>query len=195
MKKLLSLLCVLSLSAALLAGCSTAGDAGTSETPGSSSTPSEVTEPGSSQETVDSLDVNVMALKGPTAMGMVKIMADSEPVEEFTDQLKEEYENVVSSGNIYHFTITSATDEVSAALAQGTTDIPKRLPLECPLPALFQDELGRLFCQQGAVKFRLNIRWKFGKPLRVKVTEQVSPGGVCCRRESFRCRRSLQRGR
>ena len=91
MKKLLSLLCVLSLSAALLAGCSTAGDAGTSETPGSSSTPSEVTEPGSSQETVDSLDVNVMALKGPTAMGMVKMMADSEPVEEFTDQLKEEY--------------------------------------------------------------------------------------------------------
>ena len=123
MKKLLSLLCVLSLSAALLAGCSTAGDAGTSETPGSSSTHSEVTEPGSSQETVDSLDVNVMALKGPTAMGMVKMMADSEPVEEFTDQLKEEYENVVSSGNIYHFTITSATDEVSAALAQGTTDI------------------------------------------------------------------------
>ena len=123
MKKLLSLLCVLSLSAALLAGCSTAGDAGTSETPGSSSTPSEVTEPGSSQETVDSLDVNVMALKGPTAMGMVKMMADSEPVEEFTDQLKEEYKNVVSSGNIYHFTITSATDEVSAALAQGTTDI------------------------------------------------------------------------
>ena len=120
---MLSLLCVLSLSAALLAGCSTAGDAGTSETPGSSSTPSEVTEPGSSQETVDSLDVNVMALKGPTAMGMVKMMADSEPVEEFTDQLKEEYENVVSSGNIYHFTITSATDEVSAALAQGTTDI------------------------------------------------------------------------
>ena len=123
MKKLLSLLCVLSLSAALLAGCSTAGNAGTSETPDSSSTPSNVTEPESSQETVDPIDVNVMALKGPTAMGMVKMMADSEPVEEFTDQLKEEYENVVSSGNIYHFTITSATDEVSAALAQGTTDI------------------------------------------------------------------------
>ena len=109
MKKLLSLLCVLSLSAALLAGCSTAGDAGTSETPGSSSTPSEVTEPGSSQETVDSLDVNVMALKGPTAMGMVEFMneADSGTI---TD-------------NNYHFNITAATDEVSAALAQGTTDI------------------------------------------------------------------------
>lgn len=103
MKKLLSLLCVLSLSAALLAGCSTAGDAGTSETPGSSSTPSDVT------EMADPIDVNVMALKGPTAMGMVEFMneADSGTI---TD-------------NNYHFNITAATDEVSAALAQGTTDI------------------------------------------------------------------------
>ena len=103
MKKLLSLLCVLSLSAALLAGCSTAEDAGTSETPGSSSTPSDVT------EMADPIDVNVMALKGPTAMGMVEFMneADSGTI---TD-------------NNYHFNITAATDEVSAALAQGTTDI------------------------------------------------------------------------
>ena len=103
MKKLLYLLCVLSLSAALLAGCSTAGDAGTSETPGSSSTPSDVT------EMADPIDVNVMALKGPTAMGMVEFMneADSGTI---TD-------------NNYHFNITAATDEVSAALAQGTTDI------------------------------------------------------------------------
>ena len=103
MKKLLSLLCVLSLSAALLTGCSTAGNDGTSETPDSSSTPSDVT------ETADPIDVNVMALKGPTAMGMVQLM------------------NEADSGNItdnnYHFTITAATDEVSAALAQGTTDI------------------------------------------------------------------------
>ena len=103
MKKLLSLLCVLSLSAALLAGCSTAGDAGTSETPGSSSTPSDVT------EMADPIDVNVMALKGPTAMGMVEFMneADSGTI---TD-------------NNYPFNIPAATDEVSAALAQGTTDI------------------------------------------------------------------------
>ena len=87
-----------SLSAALLAGCSTAGDAGTSETPGSSSTPSDVT------EMADPIDVNVMALKGPTAMGMVEFMneADSGTI---TD-------------NNYHFNITAATDEVSAALAQ-----------------------------------------------------------------------------
>ena len=109
MKKLLSLLCVLSLSAALLAGCSTAGDAGTSETPGSSSTPSEVTEPESSQDTADPIDVNVMALKGPTAMGMVEFMKETDG-------------GTVADNN-YHFTITAATDEVSAALAQGTTDI------------------------------------------------------------------------
>ena len=109
MKKLLSLLCVLSLSAALLAGCSTAGDAGTSETPDSSSTPSEVTEPESSQDTADPIDVNVMALKGPTAMGMVEFMKEADG-------------GTVADNN-YHFTITAATDEVSAALAQGTTDI------------------------------------------------------------------------
>ena len=103
MKKLLSLLCVLSLSAALLAGCSNAGDAGTSETPGSSSTPSDVT------EMADPIDVNVMALKGPTAMGMVAFMKETDG-------------GTVADNN-YHFTITAATDEVSAALAQGTTDI------------------------------------------------------------------------
>lgn len=46
-------------------------------------------------------------------------------------------------------------------------------------------------CGQIQIEHPLEV-WK---PLRVKVTEQVSPGGVCCRRESFRCRRSLQRGR
>ena len=102
MKRIRTALCLI-LAAALLAGCSTAGDAGTSETPGSSSTPSDVT------EMADPIDVNVMALKGPTAMGMVEFMneADSGTI---TD-------------NNYHFNITAATDEVSAALAQGTTDI------------------------------------------------------------------------
>ena len=85
MKKLLSLLCVLSLSAALLAGCSTAGDAGTSETPGSSSTPSDVT------ETADPIDVNVMALKGPTAMGMVQFMNEADSGNSHRQQLSLHY--------------------------------------------------------------------------------------------------------
>ncbi len=71
MKKIALSAAVLSLSAALLAGCSTAGDAGTSETPGSSSTPSDVTDQRWPIRWID--DVNVMALKGPTAMGMVDV--------------------------------------------------------------------------------------------------------------------------
>ena len=48
-------------------------------------------------------------LKGPTAMGMVEFMSQAD-TGELTD-------------NNYHFSITAATDEVSAALAQGTTDL------------------------------------------------------------------------
>ncbi len=109
MKKLFSLLCVLSLTAALLAGCSTGGNTGNTNTSGNNGAVSDTTEPETPPETADPVDVNIMALKGPTAMGMVQFMneADSGAI---TD-------------NNYHFSITAATDEVSAALAQGTTDI------------------------------------------------------------------------
>ncbi len=50
-----------------------------------------------------------MALKGPTAMGMVEFMSQAD-AGELTD-------------NNYHFSITAVTDEVSTALAQGTTDL------------------------------------------------------------------------
>ena len=113
MKKLLSLLCVLSLSAALLAGCSTAGDAGTSETPGSSSTPSDVT------ETADPIDVNVMTLKGPTAMGLVELMSLSD----MANEMMEGKENVVSTGNTYEFTLAGSADEVTPALIKGDLDM------------------------------------------------------------------------
>ncbi len=111
MKKLLSLFCVLSLSAALLTGCS-GGNGDTKTTAdGAESTSPTVTEPEttSQQETTDPVDVNVMALKGPTAMGMVEFMSRAD-AGELTD-------------NNYHFNITAVTDEVSAALAQGTMDI------------------------------------------------------------------------
>ena len=75
------------------------------------STSPTLTEPEttSQQETAAPVDVNVMALKGPTAMGMVEFMSQAD-TGELTD-------------NNYHFSITAATDEVSAALAQGTTDL------------------------------------------------------------------------
>lgn len=79
MKKLLSLICSLSLSAALLAGCSS-----TPQEPTVSQTPSDSETPTSSQTVMpEPLDVNVMALKGPTAMGMVKMMEDSESLKEY----------------------------------------------------------------------------------------------------------------
>ena len=95
------MLCILSLSVAALAGC------GSSDAPASGSAAAD--QASAAEETADPVDVNVMALKGPTAMGMVKFMNDAESGE-LTD-------------NSYNFSITAATDEVSAALIQGKTDI------------------------------------------------------------------------
>lgn len=54
-------------------------------------------------------EFSVMALKGPTAMGMVKLMDDAEagPVD----------------GNSYSFSIAAAVDEVTPAIVQGKVDI------------------------------------------------------------------------
>lgn len=57
----------------------------------------------------EAVDINITALKGPTAMGMVKLMEDSE---------KEPDEN-----NHYNFTIAASADEVTPKLVQGDTDI------------------------------------------------------------------------
>ena len=53
--------------------------------------------------------VNVMALKGPTGMGLSKLMADSAAGE--------------TGSNIYNFTLTGAVDEVTAKLVKGEADI------------------------------------------------------------------------
>ena len=61
------------------------------------------------QTQAEPVDVNVMALKGPTAMGMVKLMDDAD------------------SGNVdtenYSFEIAASADEVTPKLIQGETDI------------------------------------------------------------------------
>lgn len=58
---------------------------------------------------VKETDIRVMALKGPTAMGMVKLMEDAE--------------KGAVSGNNYDFTIAASVDEVTPKLVQGETDI------------------------------------------------------------------------
>lgn len=50
--------------------------------------------------------VRVTAMKGPTAMGMTKLMSDSK-----------------ENGYIYDFTIAAAADEISPLVIQGNTDI------------------------------------------------------------------------
>lgn len=88
MKKLTSLFVSLALGAVLLTGCGAAKDAQTS------------TEP---------VKVNVVALKGPTAMGMVEFM-DKADSGEITD-------------NDYNFEIVAAVDEVTPKLVQAQADI------------------------------------------------------------------------
>ena len=112
MKKFLSILCVLALTAALLAGCASntgsGAETGADANSGSSAPANEgAQEP--QEDAADPIDINIMALKGPTAMGMVQFM-DQADTGALTD-------------NHYHFTITAVTDEASAALGSGTTDI------------------------------------------------------------------------
>ncbi len=136
MKKALSLIAALALSVSLLAGCggnggaktaaetavtesaaseSTAAQESTAEEVSSAAETTEAetvseetqsqTETASGEETA----VNVMALKGPTAMGMVQLMDSAEAGS--------------VNGNSYTFTIAASADEVTPKLVQGEADI------------------------------------------------------------------------
>lgn len=86
----------------------TAGETeGTSETV-KTETESEL-ETEAANKTVKEGTVRVMALKGPTAMGMVKLMEDAEAG--------------AVNGNDYDFTIAASVDEVTPKLVQGEADI------------------------------------------------------------------------
>ena len=92
----------------LFAGC---GQTETkTESSGIKSTGSESTQTESStaaSETEDETLVHVLALKGPTGMGMVKMMSDNDSKESPADT----------------FELAAAPDEVSAKLVQGEVDI------------------------------------------------------------------------
>lgn len=107
MKKLLSKILVLALSVSMLSGCSskTAPEETPSQTPAAQT---ETPAPASETPAAVNTSVSVMALKGPTAMGMVKLMDDAESSD---------------STYSYDFTIAAAVDEVTPAIVQGTVDI------------------------------------------------------------------------
>lgn len=97
----------------LFAGCGqteTKTESSGTKSTGSESTVSENTQTESStaaSETEDETLVHVLALKGPTSMGMVKMMSDNDSKEPPADT----------------FELAAAPDEVSAKLVQGEVDI------------------------------------------------------------------------
>lgn len=91
MKKLSAILMACAMAVSMLTGCGNSNE---------SQDNTKETEP---------VEVNVTALKGPTAMGMVSLMDD-------VDNGKVDSEN-------YKFTIAASIDEVTPAISQGETDI------------------------------------------------------------------------
>lgn len=114
MKKFLSIQLVLALAITMLCGCGKTTDTkSTSDTTGNTAVSTETTtEDVISTETVSAEStelpsnpdsISVTALKGPTSMGMVKMMEDA--------------------GTNYQFHIAASVDEVTPAIVQGNTDI------------------------------------------------------------------------
>lgn len=134
MKKVISIMLVLVLSMSLITGCGkkdnnsesngteTTTEASQTETSSEIETTvdtaeeitsdadasTEATQETEEAQTIEKTDINVAALKGPTSMGMVKIMEDSG--------------NGVAANN-YNFTIAGAADEITAGIIKGDYDI------------------------------------------------------------------------
>ena len=81
----------------------------------------ETTEEPEETPAEDPVNVRVAALKGPTAMGMVKLMSDTdEELDRMTDSTE------AFTGEIeypYSFTLAASADEVTPGLMQGELDI------------------------------------------------------------------------
>ena len=100
-KKLSALLLALAMTASL-AACSDQGSA--SSAASGSAAGSDTVE--------ESVTLRVAALKGPTAMGLAQLMAQSAGTE-----------GGEAAGNLYDFTLAASADEVTPALLQGDLDV------------------------------------------------------------------------
>lgn len=99
-----------SSSAASVADVSSDADSSAADDESSASSESSTASDSSSETSQPQAEapeaVRVTAMKGPTAMGMTKLMSDSK-----------------ENGYIYDFTIAAAADEISPLVIQGNTDI------------------------------------------------------------------------
>ena len=99
LKKVWALAAAMALSAFMLASCASGG----------ASAPSAGSEEGASAEAAAPVDVRAVALKGPTAMGLVKFMDQVDKSE--------------TADNNYSFDIAASVDEVVPKIAKGEVDI------------------------------------------------------------------------
>lgn len=110
MKRILSLLLVLALSVAAFTACAPSAPApAAAETPVATEAPAPAETPAPAElPASERAAVRIAALKGPTGMGMVKLMSDAE-----TDSTKNDYE----------FTLSGAPDEIVGLLTTGAVDV------------------------------------------------------------------------
>ena len=115
-KKLLALGLSLALTLSLAAcGQKTAAPEQTDE-------PAQTEEPAEAPETPDDTAAfKIAALKGPTAMGLVKLMKDNDEMTSALLSSAKPYEGEV--GNLYTFTLAGSADEVTPALIKGELDM------------------------------------------------------------------------
>ncbi len=104
MKKIISLL-LLAVMAITLFGCA---ETPVTSTPSATTTPSTSEETSTPTEEVKGIDMKVFAMKGPTGMGMAKLIADSKTSSTF---------------NNYNFTIAENVNECLSQLIGGEFDI------------------------------------------------------------------------
>lgn len=102
LKKITSVLLVATLILCMLTGCSENKESTKTDT----KTNSSESLPEENQETKK--DINIGCMKGPTAIGMIKLLSDSDSE---------------TSKNNYIYTIAGTADEISVGLVNGTLDI------------------------------------------------------------------------
>ena len=115
MRKMLSVMMAAAIAGSLLAGCSSskiettaAASSAEETTTAAEETTTEAASESAAENTGDETVVRVGGLKGPTTMGLVKLMDEAANGE---------------SENSYEFTMVTAADEMTAMVAGGKVDI------------------------------------------------------------------------